>query len=65
MYILKGFIPIWLKGSHNACYLTTSNVTDALSPAFIIRGMCKLDIDIHTHTHILYYYICVIYILLF
>lgn len=37
-YLLKGFIPIWLRGNYNACYSTTSNVTDAVSPAFIIPG---------------------------
>lgn len=38
MYILKGFLPIWLKGIYNGCYSTTSNVTDAISPAFVIPG---------------------------
>ncbi|VVC32764.1 Hypothetical protein CINCED_3A001406 [Cinara cedri] len=32
----QGFIPIWLRGKYNACYLTTSNFTDAVSPAFVI-----------------------------
>lgn len=32
----QGFMPIWLRGNYNACYSTTSNVTDAVSPAFII-----------------------------
>lgn len=32
-------MPIWLRGNYNACYSTTSNVTDAVSPAFIIPGM--------------------------
>ncbi|KAF0763550.1 nicastrin, partial [Aphis craccivora] len=32
----QGFVPIWLRGNYNACYSTTSNVTDAVSPAFII-----------------------------
>lgn len=66
--ILKGFIPIWLKGSHNACYLTTSNVTDALSPAFIIRGMCELDIDlcvcIYIHTHFILLCMCDLYFII-
>jgi len=44
VYILKGFIPVWLRGIYNACYLTTSNVTDAVSPAFVIPGMYKIDI---------------------
>ncbi|XP_026823477.1 nicastrin [Rhopalosiphum maidis] len=32
----QGFVPVWLRGNYNACYSTTSNVTDAVSPAFII-----------------------------
>lgn len=38
-FYLKGFLPVWLSGNYNACYSTTSNFTDAVSPAFIIPGM--------------------------
>lgn len=40
---------VWLNGNYNACYLTTSNFTDAVSPAFIIPGM-----------YIIVIYICII-----
>ncbi|XP_050440405.1 nicastrin [Adelges cooleyi] len=34
-----GFSALWLKGNfYNGCYSTTSNYTDAISPAFIIPG---------------------------
>ncbi|XP_050535168.1 nicastrin isoform X2 [Daktulosphaira vitifoliae] len=40
----QGFSSIWLRGKYNACYLTTSNYSEAVSPAFIIS-----DYDLSSH----------------